>query len=66
MSEPKWIRLTTYAELYDVDPRTIHKWADAGLVELVTIRPSNGRAVIRVKNRPPLPMHVKTSQTRTS
>jgi hypothetical protein len=59
----QWIALSAYAELYDVDPRTVKKWADAGLVDLVTISPKDCRTIIRVRNQPPRDTHVKTSQT---
>jgi hypothetical protein len=49
----QWVTLTAYAELYDVDPRTVKKWADAGLVDLVEVRPANARTIIRVKNQRP-------------
>ena len=49
----QWVKLTAYAELYDVDPRTVLKWAEAGLVELVRVSIQGKRAIVRVKNQPP-------------
>jgi hypothetical protein len=49
----QWVTLSAYAELYDVDPRTVKKWADAGLVTLETVKPRNARARTWVKNQPP-------------
>ena len=49
----QWVTLQAYAELYDVDPRTVKKWADAGLVQLGKVRILGQRAIIRVKNVPP-------------
>lgn len=49
----QWVTLTAYAELYDVDPRTVKKWADAGLVTLEKVQILGQRALIRVKNIPP-------------
>ena len=53
LSEPKWLRLNAYAELYDVDPRTVYKWAESGLVIITSVKPRNGRRVVWVKNQPP-------------
>lgn len=49
----QWVTLSAYAELYDVDPRTVKKWADAGLVQLGKVRIQGKRALVRVKNIPP-------------
>lgn len=49
----QWVTLSAYAELYDVDPRTVKKWAEAGLVQLGKVRLLGKRALIRVKNIPP-------------
>ena len=49
----QWVTLAAYAELYDVDPRTVKKWADAGLVQLGKVQVLGQRAIIRVKNLPP-------------
>ena len=49
----QWITLSAYAELYDVDPRTVKKWADAGLVQLGRVSILGKRALVRVKNLPP-------------
>jgi hypothetical protein len=50
----QWVKLTAYAELYDVDPRTVLKWAEAGLVQLerITMQGSK-KAIVRVRNMPP-------------
>lgn len=53
MSEPKWVKLTTYAEMYDVDARTVRKWAEAGLIVMTSVKPSKARRIIWVKNQPP-------------
>ena len=50
----QWVKLTAYAEMYDVDPRTVLKWADAGLVDMRRIQIPGQRATIRVLNQPPL------------
>ena len=49
----QWVKLAAYAELYDVDPRTVLKWAEAGLVQLERISVAGKRALVRVKNQPP-------------
>lgn len=49
----QWVTLKAYGELYDADPRTVRKWAEAGLVELVSVTPKDARKIIRVKNSPP-------------
>jgi hypothetical protein len=49
----QWVKLRAYAELYDVDARTVMKWADAGLVQLERISLAGKRALVRVKNTPP-------------
>lgn len=61
----RYIRIRDYAELYDVDPRTVRKWGDAGIVEIVTVTLGT-RTIVRVRNRPPRQMRVNTSQTRTT
>jgi hypothetical protein len=58
----QWVTLQAYAELYDVDPRTVKKWAEAGLVELVDLKPSNARKRTWVRNQPPWDTAVKTSR----
>lgn len=58
----QWVTLKAYSELYDADPRTIKKWAEAGLIELVSVKPRNSRTIIRVKNRAPWDTYVNTSQ----
>lgn len=57
----QWVTLKAYAELYDADPRTIQKWAEAGLIELERVTPRNARTIIRVKNQPPWQKRVNTS-----
>jgi hypothetical protein len=49
----QWVTLTAYAELYDVDPRTVKKWADAGVVHLERVSIAGKRALVRVKNVAP-------------
>lgn len=49
----QWVKLTAYAELYDVDPRTVLKWAEAGLVEIATVKPRGARTKHWVRNQPP-------------
>ena len=48
-----WLTLSAYAEQYDVDPRTVKKWAEAGLVQLGRVSILGKRALVRVKNLPP-------------
>lgn len=49
----QWVKLTAYADLYDVDQRTVLKWAEAGLVQLERVSIAGKRPLIRVKNLPP-------------
>lgn len=49
----QWVTLKAYAELYDVDPRTVLKWAEAGLVDIGRASIGGKRALIRVRNQPP-------------
>ena len=49
----QWVTLAYYAEQWAVDPRTVKKWADAGLVELVEVRSPRCRTIIRVRNTAP-------------
>lgn len=48
LTKPDWISVTTYAELYSVTPKTVHKWMAAGLLDTFRV----GR-LIRVWNAPP-------------
>jgi hypothetical protein len=50
---PAWVTLKAYAERYDVDPRTVKKWAEAGLVQLLRVRVKGKRPLVRVENQPP-------------
>lgn len=56
-----WVSVHDYAEFYGVDPRTVRKWAEAGLVDLIKIAPPGKRPVVRVQNKPPAGIAVKTS-----
>jgi hypothetical protein len=58
-----WVSVRVYAETFSVDPRTVRKWAEAGLVELVAVSLQGKRPLIRVKNQPPVHMPVNTSCT---
>lgn len=49
----KYISIRAYADQYDVDPRTVKKWADAGLVELIRIALKGQRPILRVQDCPP-------------
>lgn len=49
----QWVTLKAYADLYDVDPRTVLKWAEAGLVNLGRVQVPGKRDLVRVLNRPP-------------
>lgn len=44
----QWVSVTTYAETYSVDARTVRKWISMGLVEVFRV----GR-LLRVENLPP-------------
>ena len=61
----QWVTLQAYAELYDVDPRTVIKWAEAGLVALGRVQIAGKRALVRVRNQAPkgfpATSHVNTS-----
>jgi len=48
------VKLRAYADLYDVDPRTVLKWAEAGLVTIERVTIAGKRPLLRVKNRPPV------------
>lgn len=45
--------LQVYADRYDVDPRTVVKWAEAGIVIMGRVQIAGKRAVLRVKNIAP-------------
>lgn len=49
----QWVTLAAYAELYDVDPRTVKKWAEAGLIRLERVSIHGKRAIVRVQNKEP-------------
>lgn len=46
--DPNWLSITTYARVYNADPKTVHKWLDAGHLRFYRI----GR-FIRIQNLPP-------------
>lgn len=56
-----WITVRDYADIYAVDPRTVRKWAEAGLVELIKVALPGKRPIVRVSNCPPRDHAVNTS-----
>lgn len=50
----QWVTLSAYAARYDVDPRTVAKWAENGIVQLGRVQIGGKRALVRVKNVAPV------------
>jgi len=48
MDQQLYIRISRYASAYDVNRKTVYKWIDAGLVDIMRVG-----SLIRVKNTPP-------------
>lgn len=55
---PPWVSVPVYAQHYNADEKTVHKWLEAGLLESFRV----GR-FIRVRDQPPRPaMQTPTKQ----
>lgn len=58
MIVPVYVKVSTYAESYDLHAHTVRKWIAAGLLETIRV----GRC-IRVRNAPPSDRRVPEPQS---
>lgn len=64
MTPPAWLSIRAYSRLYNADPKTVHKWLEAGHLEFYRV----GR-FIRIQNQPPSNKalhHLKVVKTETT
>lgn len=52
-SSRPWVTLQEYAEEYSIDPRTVKKWGEAGIIEIVRVQLPGQRAILRVAHESP-------------